>query len=547
MHSYDMFAASSYELVKQARPGSLVPVIKKFPLKIHPVDFFAKLSDYGRKPNSILLESADIVPKYGEHSIGSAFPCLRLTGFKEDFKLQALTPNGLKFIKRLKAKLKFCEGLKVKKAEITGSLKAKTRDQDETARLKTISHADIIRETAFCFHPTIKPFTPYAGLFGTISYDFIDYFEALPPNRVDLLAEPYYDLYFLDNLFMMDHKHKEMSIIACALIDEEEPQESYQNCLKLIHKYEEALETPLPAPAAAGKSLSKVEHDTSAEEYQNTVNKFKEHIIKGDIFQVVYSQTSSVAYQSEPLDIYRELRTFNPSPYMFYFNFGQRILIGASPEKCLSVFSTGKPDEYKVEIRPIAGTKPRGLKEGKLDLELDSRYETALKVDAKELAEHTMLIDLARNDVARVSTAGTRIVDEPFVVEKYSHVQHLVSNVSGILQPGLDCLHAYLATMNMGTLTGAPKIMAMSLIRKYEKTRRGCYGGSVLYITPSGELDSTIIIRSMLLQDGMAYIRSGAGIVYDSVPETEWEEVNKKAGACLKALENCAKGKAYDR
>jgi anthranilate synthase component 1 len=192
--------------------------------------------------------------------------------------------------------------------------------------------------------------------------------------------------------------------------------------------------------------------------------------------------------------------------------------------------------EKTVEIRPIAGTKPRGIVNGKIDPDLDSRYETELKIDAKELAEHTMLIDLARNDVARISRPGTRVVDEPFIVEKYSHVQHLVSNVKGTLKPGLDALHAYLASMNMGTLTGAPKVEAMKLLRKFERTKRGFYGGAVGYLTPHKDFDSTIIIRSMRLKEGKAYVRAGAGIVLDSIPEKEFEETEKKAAACLAAI-----------
>ncbi len=191
-----------------------------------------------------------------------------------------------------------------------------------------------------------------------------------------------------------------------------------------------------------------------------------------------------------------------------------------------------------VEIRPIAGTKPRGLTpENAIDPDLDAKYEVELKTDKKEIAEHTMLIDLARNDIARVSEPGTRFCNEPFVIEKYSHVQHLVSNVQGTLKEGLDALHAYLATMNMGTLTGAPKVEAMKLIRTHEKESRGFYGGAVGYITPDGNMDTTITIRSMYVRANKAYIRAGAGIVHDSLPEQEFQETEKKAQACLKALE----------
>ena len=219
---------------------------------------------------------------------------------------------------------------------------------------------------------------------------------------------------------------------------------------------------------------------------------------------------------------------------MFYIKNDDGVLLGSSPEMSLRV----QGDEKKIaEIRPIAGTKPRGLVGNKIDIDLDSRYETELKIDAKEISEHIMLVDLARNDVAKISEPGTRYVDEPFIVEKYSHVQHLVSNVKGTLKHNLDALHAYVATMNMGTLTGAPKVEAMKLIRIYEKTKRGFYGGAVGYITPSGDLDSTIVIRSIRIKGNKAYVRAGAGIVYDSDPESEFVETERKAYACLKAIE----------
>jgi anthranilate synthase component 1 len=252
----------------------------------------------------------------------------------------------------------------------------------------------------------------------------------------------------------------------------------------------------------------------------------------GDIFQAVLARKIIADYNAEPLDIYRELRMMNPSPYMFFVNNGSDgILLGASPEMAVRVY------DGEVEIRPIAGTRPRGFVNGLIDKNKDEALETELKTDAKELAEHMMLVDLARNDVAQVSVPGTRTVDELCTVEKYSHVQHLVSNVRGKLKPGLDCLHAYVATMNMGTLTGAPKVMAMRLLREHEPGKRGFYGGSVGYITPSGDMDTAIVIRSMELKGGKAYVSAGAGIVYDSDPAIEFNETESKAKAPLTAIQ----------
>ena len=255
----------------------------------------------------------------------------------------------------------------------------------------------------------------------------------------------------------------------------------------------------------------------------------------GDIFQVVLSRTLMEPCPDEPLDVYRRLRKLNPSPYMFYLKTPSTVLTGASPELNLRV---GGSEQRTVEIRPIAGTKPRGKVNGKVDPDTDFRYEAELKLDLKELAEHMMLVDLARNDIARVSQPGSRVVSEMLAVEKYESVMHLVSNVRGILREDLDALSAYLATMNMGTLTGAPKIEAMKIIRQLENNKRGYYGGAVMYLTVDGQFDSCITIRSIQIRDRVAYIRAGAGIVYDSVPATEFDETEHKAGSCLRAIRN---------
>jgi anthranilate synthase component 1 len=229
---------------------------------------------------------------------------------------------------------------------------------------------------------------------------------------------------------------------------------------------------------------------------------------------------------------YRRLRALNPSPYMFYVNATKGVLFGASPETAVKV--DGSP--RRVHVKPIAGTRPRGLRrDGSVDEDLDGRLEAELRLDQKEVAEHMMLVDLARNDVARVSEPGTRRVDRLLEVERYSHVMHLVSHVSGILKGDLDALHAYVATMNMGTLVGAPKVKAAELLRHFEATRRGPYGGAVGYLTADGRMDTAIVIRAAAVQDGTAYIRAGAGVVHDSDPRAEAEETRRKAGAVLDA------------
>jgi anthranilate synthase component 1 len=281
------------------------------------------------------------------------------------------------------------------------------------------------------------------------------------------------------------------------------------------------------------ENLPAADTDTDQAEYERMVGLAKRHILDGDIFQVVLSRTITEPCKDEPLDVYKRLRKLNPSPYMFYINTPNTILLGSSPELNVRVSDKGTRN---VEIRPIAGTKPRGRRGEAIDPETDFRYEAELKLDRKELAEHMMLVDLARNDIARVAAAGTRQVTELLTVEKYASVQHLVSNVKGQLRPDLDALSVYLATMNMGTLTGAPKIEAMKIIRELEKNKRGYYGGAVMYLTVDGNFDSCITIRSMQIKDRTAYVRAGAGIVHDSVAKTEYEETQAKANSCIRAI-----------
>ena len=527
---------NTLNIIKNAEIGSIVPVVEVFPYALQPVEYFAKLSNFGKKGGSILFESADIVPKYGEKSLGSADPCLKVTGKDNEFEITALNKLGIKFLEFLNHDFDFCDEIEYRKDKIIGKLKPKRKTISETERLKLANHMNIIRKIAFKFKPKLKPFIPYAGLFGCISYDFINQFEDLPKNKIDLIKDPDYVLYFLDNLFLIDHKQNKTFLIANALVTEnnidlyDECKLKIENYKSVIHK--NIIEIKDDKPQIRAKQ--KIECDTTKNEFIEIVKKIKEHIAAGDVFQTVISRTICLDFNKEPLEVYRKLRKLNPSPYMFYINEGEGILLGASPEMSLRVEGNEKKI---VEIRPIAGTKPRGLVDDKVDIDLDSRYETELKIDAKEISEHIMLVDLARNDVAKISEPGTRYVDEPFVVEKYSHVQHLVSNVRGILKSDLDALHAYIATMNMGTLTGAPKLEAMKLVRLYEKTKRGFYGGAVGYITPSGDLDSTIVIRSIRIKGNKAYVRVGAGIVYDSNPESEFLETERKAYACLKAIE----------
>lgn len=517
-----------------AKKGSLVPIYLTIDSDENAESYFKKISNYGRKKNSVLLESADIITKYGERSIGSVNPCLKIKAKDLKFEIFALNKLGEKFLHEIILDLDFCSELSVSRKKITGILKKEKEMFNEVQRIKKITHADVLRKIVFKLKPVYKPFEIYGGLIGTIAYDFIDQFEDLPKNKKDILKEPDLEMNFYDNLFLINHKEKQITFIANALIfDEKDKKEEEIRCKKIIANYLKKINMDIPQGKKPENKKPVIKTDTNKEEFMKIVLGLKKHIVAGDVFQVVPSRTIVSTYTAEPLDIYEALRKINPSPYMFYVNNSSGIILGSSPEMYIKV-NGGK--SKKIEIRPIAGTRPRGIKNGKIDSNLDYKYEVELRNDPKELAEHTMLIDLARNDVARVSTPGSRHCDAPYMVEKYSHVQHLVSSVTGNLKPDLDALHAYLASMNMGTLTGAPKVEAMKLIRKTEKTRRGYYGGSIGYLTPSGDLDSAIIIRSLSLKNGKAYLRVGAGIVYDSIPEKEFLETEKKASAALKAI-----------
>jgi len=448
-----------------------------------------------------------------------------------------LSKTGRRMIEYLSAEGKkrfgFCEKVEFAPDAISGRIKQDTGTIDEQSRLQSTNQMDVLRAVAFAFRLASKPFRVTCGLLGAISYDFIDQFEKLPPSKNDLLGNPDYELYFADNIFLMEHEQAKGYVVVNVMITNGDREAAITEAQECFDYYSNLARFDAPKGQKHTGPLPPTSSDTEQDEYEKTVRIAKQHILDGDILQLVLSRTIMEPCPDEPLDVYKRLRGFNPSPYMFYLNTANTILLGSSPELNLRVSGT---DTRNVEIRPIAGTKPRGRVGETIDADTDFRYEAELKLDRKELTEHIMLVDLARNDIARVAEPGSRVVTELLIVEKYASVQHLVSNVKGTLAKELDALNAYLATMNMGTLTGAPKIEAMRLIRLYEKTKRGYYGGAVMYLTVDGQFDSCITIRSLQVKDNTAYIRVGAGIVHDSVPKTEFEETEHKARSCLRAV-----------
>lgn len=382
--------------------------------------------------------------------------------------------------------------------------------------------------------PGLPPFT--AGAVGFFSYDAVRQIEQLPATAPDELHMPDACLMFFDEVLAFDHLRKEMVLVVTADVRETAAEDAYARALDRLERFAARLARPLPAsamqtPGAAAYGKLEVRARTGEAKFLASVARAQEYIAAGDIFQVVLSQRFDVEPGVDPFSIYRSLRVVNPSPYMYFLRLGldgpaDTHIVGSSPEMLVRV--TGP----KVEYRPIAGTRPRSLDEDE-----DRRIGEELLLDEKERAEHVMLVDLGRNDVGRVSEYGSVRVRDLMHIERYSHVMHIVSAIEGRLRAGLDAVDAFRACFPAGTLSGAPKIRAMEIIEELEPVRRGIYGGAILYADYSGNFDSCIAIRTLLLQGSNGCVQAGAGIVADSVPEREYEECLNKASAVLRAME----------
>jgi len=375
----------------------------------------------------------------------------------------------------------------------------------------------------------LPPFT--AGAVGYFAYDVVRQLERIGEHAKDDLHLPDAELMFFDRLLAFDHLRHQIHIVAAADVSSESPRRAYDRALRDIAAIERKLARGL-SPAVWRKSNKgkagklEVRPVTQRKDFLRSVARCKEYIAAGDIFQVVLSQRLDFTPGVAPFDLYRALRQVNPSPYLYFLRSGDTHILGSSPEMLVRV--TG----HKLEYRPIAGTHPRGRDEAE-----DQRLEQAMRNDEKERAEHVMLVDLGRNDLGRVSEYGSVTVKDLMYVERYSHVMHLVSALEGTLRKDLDALDAFAACFPAGTLSGAPKVRAMQIIEELEPTRRGIYGGSVLYADFAGNLDSCIGIRTMLMQGKKAYLQAGAGIVADSDPASEFQESMNKAQALLRAVE----------
>ena len=385
--------------------------------------------------------------------------------------------------------------------------------------------------------PGLPPFT--AGAVGFFAYDVVRQIERLPETAVDELGVPDACLMFFDEVLAFDHVKKEIFLIITAdLVREPDPATAYRKALRRLDRLERELASPLPVQAKRRKALGPLQLTprTAKREYMKAVARVKEYVAAGDIFQCVLSQRFDCRPEVDPFEIYRALRIVNPSPYMYFLRFPM-VAPGASTETPASIVGSSpellvRVHDRKIEYHPIAGTRPRGDNEAS-----DKRLEEDLLRDAKETAEHVMLVDLGRNDLGRVSEFGTVKVDRLMFIERYSHVMHLVSALQGTLREGMAPVDAFRSCFPAGTLSGAPKIRAMEIIEELEPTRRGVYGGSIFYADFSGNLDSCIAIRTLFMHDGNGYVQAGGGVVADSVPQTEFDETVNKSKAVIRAIE----------
>jgi anthranilate synthase component I len=390
-------------------------------------------------------------------------------------------------------------------------------------RFKVALHAGLPR---FC-----------GGLAGYFGYDAVRYIEpklAQPTQalRDDALATPDIMLLQCEELAVIDNLSNRLSLIVYA--NPAQPQ-AYAQARARLEELKAALQRHAAGPENQPSQSHPVQRSFAKEDYMAAVLKSKDYIAAGDMMQVQIGQRLSKKYTQSPLSLYRALRSLNPSPYMYFYDMGEFQIVGASPE--ILVRQEQTPAGAKVTIRPLAGTRPRGATP-----ELDKALEQELSNDPKERAEHLMLIDLARNDIGRIAQTGSVKVTEAFVVERYSHVMHIVSNVEGLLKEGITNLDVLKATFPAGTLTGAPKVRAMEIIDELEPVKRGIYGGACGYLSFAGDMDVAIAIRTGIIQDGMLYVQASAGVVADSVAELEWRETEHKARALLRAAELVEEG-----
>jgi len=499
-----------------------------------PLAVYQKLC--GEREHSLLLESAEIDKKHQLKSLLLTDAAVKIVCNGNRVSFTPLSLNGQAAVAYAKSQLKEIASLEETHGQLTASFSPMPVDLDEKSRLKAINPFQGLRLFKGMENKDHHPFAIFLG--GAFAFDMMSISERLPQVADGENTCPDYVYYLAETLVIIDHEKRSTEIVGNVFSGPEQ-QKCYFEISRRLSAIKSGLAQQISTPETrldASITPAEVTVDIDDAAFCQTVESLKEHVRAGDIFQVVPSRTFSLPCP-DTIRAYQALKQSNPSPYMFYLKDKDFCIFGASPESAIKYQESNR----QVEIYPIAGTRRRGFTpDGKFSPDLDSRIELELRQDKKELAEHIMLVDLARNDVARVSQPGTRHVADLLKVDRYSHVMHLVSRVCGTLSEDLDALHAYQACMNMGTLSGAPKVKATELIRQFEGKRRGSYGGAVGYITGEGEMDTCIVIRSAFVKDGMAQIQAGAGVVYDSDPQAEADETSQKAQAVINAIQTAS-------
>jgi len=490
------------EFARLAKQGNVVPVYRTVVADLlSPVSAYLKLapqtaSEEAAHPYSFLLESVEGGERVGRYTFFGIDP------------FQVVSSRG--------DRIRVVRGRQVR--EETGNI------------------FDFLRQIGARYRPVTLPGLPpfSAGAVGYLSYEVVRLLERLPPRvEPDVDVDEAAFMYF-SSLVAFDHVQHRLFLIVNVLTEEGSGslRAKYDAAVSHLDRLERMLARPLRLPRLRRPpGPLRVRANMTRRRYEQMVERTKEYIRAGDIFQGVVSLRLEVPVRVPPFQIYRALRAVNPSPYLYFLRFQNATVLGSSPEMLVKVSGRG------VEYRPIAGTRPRGRTE-----EEDLRLEEELKSDQKERAEHIMLVDLGRNDVGRVSEFNSVRPTEIMFVERYSHVMHLVSSIQGRLRPDADSYGALAACFPAGTLSGAPKVRAMEIIDELEPTRRALYGGAVLYLDFSGNLNSCIVIRTVLIKDNKAYLQAGAGIVADSVASSEYEECMNKAKAMLEAFEMAERG-----